>query len=562
MRFDDSLDTVLSADIDTSVGAQATWRQLVDLIGRRRATAVPEAMARLEVLRSRVPAKVRASSARMIEHASPPHYLVRFFAADEDDIAVPVLRGAQLADDEWLALLPGMTPRTRAVLRHRRDLSSTVTRALEQFGRADFVLTGAKPDIVVPPGTPLAPDSFVTLGEAARRSVPNISAVDEAPVPKSSGPFQVSELVARIAAYQRKREREPDARLASDCCVAEPYFHFETDAAGVVRWVEGVNRGPLIGLSLDLASSPVSSRVDGVAAGAFRRRASFTSARLMVEGNSDAGGDWRIDGFPMFDPHSGRFIGYRGTARRPRSDEEATPIDRTAMRPDGLRQLVHELRTPTTAIAGFAEMIESEILGPVPSPHRARAAAICEQARELLAAIDDLDLAARIEGKALNLRTERVAVVPLLSRVVADLGPLAELRGTQVALDPDMPDVEIAADERAVDRLIGRLLAALVAAGSRDEIIHVTARINLATVEIAFDRPAGLAVRGEDALLTIDGEDGPAEEGAPLLGTGFALRLVRNLAAELNGLFKIDERRLTLQLPAAETSPMERVSIN
>ena len=35
------------------------------------------------------------------------------------------------------------------------------------------------------------------------------------------------------------------------------------------------------------------------------------------------------------------------------------------MAPDSLRQLVHELRTPTNAIAGFAEMIETQMLGPV-----------------------------------------------------------------------------------------------------------------------------------------------------------------------------------------------------
>lgn len=560
MRFDDSLETVLAADIGTPAGAQAAWRQLVDLIGRRRVSCDAEALERLYQLRGRVSDKVRASSARALEYAASPFELVRFFAADDAEIAAPVLRGARLAEGEWIALLPTLTPRTRAVLRHRRDLAPAVVRALDSFGAADFVLAGeageAQP--AARPTAPLAPDSFVSLGEAARRSLPAVAEAAEATPARPSGPFQISELVARIAAYQRKRDRPPGDLI--ETARVRSGFHFETDAAGVVRWVEGVNRGPLIGLSLDLASSPGGSRVDGVASGAFRRRASFSSARLIVHGDSDAGGDWRIDGYPMFDPDSGRFIGYRGTARRPRSDEQATPVERAAMRPDALRQLVHELRTPTTAIAGFAEMIESQLVGPVASAYRARAATIRDQARDLLAAIDDLDLAARIEGKALDLHAGRVAIGPLLAHVAGDLAPLAELRGTRIALHP-AEDADVAGDERAVERLLGRLLAALVSVGSRDEAIHVVATRDAGEVLIAFDRPAALVVRGDEGALAIDGDDA-AGEGAPLLGTGFALRLVRNLAGELGGGFTIDERRLTLRLPAAETAGMEQASIN
>src|SRR3546814_5933795 len=106
-----------------------------------------------------------------------------------------------------------------------------------------------------------------------------------------------------------------------------------------------------------------------------------------------------------------RFAGYRGTARRPRADESAAP--RTAgIVPDSLRQLVHELRTPTSAIAGFAEMIEAEILGPVADPYRDRAAAIRRQARDLLVAIEDLDTAARLESRALDLRPARQSPRP------------------------------------------------------------------------------------------------------------------------------------------------------
>ncbi|HEU4961117.1 MAG TPA: HAMP domain-containing sensor histidine kinase [Sphingomonas sp.] len=575
MRFDDSLDTVLAADIVTPFGAETAWRQLIDLIGRRRAVASAEAMARLDTLRQRVPAAVRAASARALEHAEPPVEIVRLLALDTPEIAAPVLRGARLPAEDWIALLPSLGQHGRAVLRHRRDLDSLVEQALASFGHADFVLTAGeaasiaaeapKPKV---PNAPLGPSPFVSLGEAAltlpavTEALRHADAPNATPTAAPTGPFQISELVARIAAYQRQRDAA-SAEAASESAPARACdFRFETDASGVVRWVEGVSRAPLIGLSLDLASLPGGSRVDGIAAGAFRRRAAFANARLVVEGASDAAGDWRISGTPAFDPATGRFTGYRGTARRPRADEQAAPAGKVPLPPDSLRQLVHELRTPTNAIAGFAEMIECELLGPVSASYRERASVIRDHARDLLTAIEDLDLAARIEGKALDLRGGQLALRPLLDRIVGDLAPLAELRGAVVAIDPDLPPFDVVGDERAVERLVGRLMAALVAAGGRGETIRIEAAREDAHVAIRFDRPAALTVQEDDALLSIDTEQESAGEGAPLLGVGFALRLVRNLAAELGGSLQLSASRLTLRLPAAVTGDMGQASTN
>ena len=580
MRFDDSLETVLAADMSTPFGAASAWRQLVDLIGRRRFDPTLAAIDRLRALRGVVPITVRAASARALEHAAPPAALVQLFAEDDVDVAAPMLRGARLDAADWIALLPALGPRTRSILRHRRDLDEPVRRALESFGAVDFVLSGTTSEAAVenlpPPAIPMpvyGPHSFVSLAEAAK-GLPAVAEAlkhaEEAPpvLGEQGGPFQISDLVARIAAYQQQRGTtgsagEPlNGEPIAQAMRAEG-FRFETDAAGLVRWVEGVRREPLIGLSLDPAAPAGGSRVDGVAAGAFRRRAGFTNARLVVEGTSDAGGDWRMSAVPVFDPASGRFSGYRGTARRPRTDEQAALRAKPAMAPDSLRQLVHELRTPTTAIAGFAEMIESQMLGPVADTYRARAATILDQARELLSAIDDLDLAARIESNALDLRSGRLSLLPLLQRVADDLAPLADLRGTALAIDAGMPPVEITGDERAIERLIGRLMAALVAAGGRGETVGITAGSeDDKLVAIRFDRPAALAAYAEEALLAIDAESEADAEGAPLLGTGFALRLVRNLAVELGGSFTLGKLRLTLRLPIAVTQGMGQASSN
>ncbi len=845
MRFDDSLDTVLSADMSTAFGAQTAWRQLVDLIGRGRAPASEMAIARLRSIRPQVPSTIRAASARALAFARPPAPLVRLFAEEDLAISAPVLRMADLKADQWIAMLADLSPAARSVLRHRRDLPAEVTRALETYGPIDFILPASalepvidQPELVADPviadvadvaeaeaaqvevvdveagaeartelniveapvsaptaepaQTDAAAETYVEFGAAflaalaanipaqsplaqsatdgpppdggplaevaelpaaalavpsaaiayvpvpandiapavaeiapqpmdtpeaipeslpeqppahllesvsidwtaviaarpaepgravIKRRPPNVpptgpseppitviepsvvpqeamaaaplmsepaplalSVADDVPLPidppaqsgamsfvsiasvafglpivvealrhhdqstssdaeapvvearladpvtalapapadsasdapastpetvTPRGPFQISDLVARIDAFQRQRDEdghaEPGATIANDtgeALAAPEGFSFETDARGIMVWVSGVSRAALIGVSLDAGTAGAAAQVDGVAAGAFRRRSSFSQARLLVEGQSDAAGQWRISGVPAFDRATGRFTGYRGTARRPRADERAEPAHAgRSPATDSLRQLVHELRTPTTAIAGFAEMIEGELLGPVAGAYRDYAGTIRDQAMELLGAIDDLDTAARIEAHALDLRATDIPVALLLQRIALDLEPLAMLRGTALALDIAAGDVAIRGDDRAVDRLFARLLAALVAAGSAGETIAVRmGREGDETVAIHIDRPRALAAYAGDALLMIDAEAEAEATGAPLLGTGFALRLARNLAVELGGSLTIGVDRLTLRLPAAFTHEVGQAS--
>ncbi len=552
MRFDDSLKTVLAADTASAFGAASAWRQLVDLIGRGRAPATPEALDRLRSLRGRVPDGVRAASARALAFASPGPELVALFAEDELAVAAPVLRTAQLEGRDWEKLLPRLTPAQRSVLRHRRDLPGAAVRGLEQFGPVDFVLRYDAPAgsaAAVPVIPPVIEEPVAEAGPPA--AAEPLRQLDE-PVAEPVG-FRISDLVARIEAFNRDRDAVPPA---PETPAAPSAFRYETDAAGVIRWVDGVPRAAVVGTGFAHREG-AEPTVDGVASGAFRRRAAFRDARLLLGGASPAAGSWRISGEPLFDPATGRFTGYRGTARRPRADESARPRSPAA---DSVRALVHELRTPANAISGFAELIEREMLGAVPPVYRDRAGEIRLAAADLVDAIGDLDTAARIEGQALELRPAPTPLAPLLDRVVHDLEPLASLRGATVALAP-VPPLILDVDDRAADRLFGRLLSALVSSCARGERLQVLAmRDSEASVRVVFDRPAVLAAVTPDSLLSLDAEREAAVPGAPLLGTGFALRLAQNLAAELGGVLVIEAERLTLRLPAVVPFEMGRAS--
>lgn len=553
MRFDDSLKTVLAADASTAFGAQATFRQLADLIARGRVAADDETLGRLRGLRDQVPVTVRAAVARSFALGHPPVELVALFAQDEPGVASAALRAVRLPSDDWVALIPQLGPSGRATLRRREDLDEEVERALASFGSTDFTLAYTPtPSADTPAHSPvhspvlgLAESTAGLLAEAAASPASTDGDIDR----HSSGAsgFDIAELVDRIASYQQQRAVSPAAPIAP----VVDHFRFQTDAAGAIRWTDGAPRGALIGLALAQDDGAGTAQVDDVVRGAFRQRISFTDARLTLDVADSLAGEWRLSAVPLFDPVTGQFIGYHGAARRPRIDQVAARIAEKG-NAEGLRRLVHELRTPTNAIAGFSELIETQLLGPVAPPYREKAAAIRLLAADLVAAIEDLDLAARIEAHALELRPDVVELGPLLTRITADLEPLAGLRNCTLNLAPVEDSLAVVGDGRAIERLLNRLIATLVSSGQSAEVIQIAASWNgSAHAHVTVTCPRALAELPRDRLLNLDADSESQAPGAPLLGTGFALRLSQSLASQLGGRLAIAPDRMTLMLPTA-----------
>lgn len=555
-------------------------------------------LARLADLRASVPVEVRAASARMLAIAHPPIALIELFATDEHAVAAPLLRTIALADEAWLAILPRLTPGTRSVLRHRRDLSDAVMRGLESFGPVDFVLphleggkAAAQPvaavervdapspprvtaqrvepiveDVPPPPvvadAAPLsvlldplptqAATPFVALGQVAR-GLPFMAEALRHAEPAAAPPrYEIADLVARIDAFNQRRE-EVTGATHSDAGPA--HFDFDTDTTGLILGVEGVTRGPLVGVSIAETAMQGLAQFDGVAMGAFRRRSPFRDARLEIGGSSGAAGSWRVSAMPWFDPVSGEYRGYRGSGRRPRRDEMANATDMAGagdVSPsDSLRQLVHELRTPANAVAGFAELIESELLGPVAPVYRDRATAIRSMAADLLASVEDLDTAARIEGQVLELRPTVVPLSPLIQRVLAELRPLSELRRAEIRFDPPLSPIAALADDRASERLLARLFSVLLSNCVVGERLSATLAVDQGMAALKVDRPLSLTVETEAVLLSEAGEE-EQRDGGPLLGTGFSLRLIDKLGAEMGGGLTIGLHRVVLALPIGD----------
>ena len=548
MRFDDRIATVMAQPATHSSGRAAKWRQLVDLLAQRRgedpSDEAEQALAWLREHRSEMAARTRQEVAQSLagRHISP--LLFTYFAEDSPAVAAPLIAGVRLSAAEWVEILPTMSQTARSLLRNRRDLAPAVVQALASFGSSDL-------------GIPGAVDT-----EAATKVREPLNPAAEA------GEAQIRELVARIETFRKQRsvgEAEPHA----DGLAPVEAFRWETGGDGVILWVADAPRGPLVGQTIASIAEHGQFGVDGQAAGAFEKRAPFRDARFSVAGSGPASGDWRISGVPFFDPQSGVFLGYRGSARRPRLDEVARAQPEAAasaglfgtdLPADSLRQLIHELRTPLNAIVGFAEMIDGQYMGPAGANYRSRAAEIMEQATRLLSAVDDLDTAARIETQRLTLDQSSVDAVALLCRLHDAYERVAIQRGARISVEIMQGLPPAKAELGAAERMFARMLAATIGLAGDGEVIAASMALgNLGRKKmlcLAIDRPKAIEGLNEAALLDPGYSPEGDWPGAPALGLGFALRLVRNLAEAVGGGLHIGPQRFYLYLPPLEANEL------
>jgi signal transduction histidine kinase len=96
---------------------------------------------------------------------------------------------------------------------------------------------------------------------------------------------------------------------------------------------------------------------------------------------------------------------------------------------DFLSAMSHELRTPLNAIAGYVELLELGIRGPVTPAQAADLARIGHAQRVLLGLINDVLNFARLEAGRLELRDDRVPLAGVLEALDALVRPQVAARG-------------------------------------------------------------------------------------------------------------------------------------
>ncbi len=608
--------------VDNGARAMTQWTQLIDLLSQhpRRidSNLISDGLHKLRILMDLVDEKHKINSMHSImgRLESPP--LLQLLVGDTASVALNAIRAANFSDEQWSSLIPLLPSRTRGFLRNREDLGVKSKAALAIWASADFILPAREKseqeisakeesletelannisdnDSILLRDNLKELDETLILGVAdidniadkpkstgLSEAVPNklnISELSqEMPEATSVNRQRIDEIVKKIENLRSSREHYDAPQLpfeggfdAEARYVAEIYF--ATDSHGTINWVDGVPRGALAGTNIAEASYDDSPGTDAAGASSFRQRIAFENVRMKLCGSDIIEGDWRINAVPFFDSLSGRFKGYKGILRRPNIVETAGVIQGSHNRydsnfegesSDNLQQLIHELRTPLGAVIGFAEIIEQQLFGPASAEYRALAKTILEEGNRLLSGFDDLNIAAKIDSGNFQASLGLTNIDWLSKKIHITLQPLLE--SENITLDIIYGDNlrALMVDNEEAERLLVRLLSTLITASDSEETLigrWETLSGECPINQFSLTMPSQLQSMNEKQLLE-SGLEHTENHRSPLLGLGFSLRLVRNLANNLGGSLLFYNDIVILTLPAFKERFIEKAENN
>lgn len=375
--------------------------------------------------------------------------------------------------------------------------------------------------------------------------------------PDDSGRSEISALVERIAAFKRARggpitdsDRSPRLPLGETEQAQErriTAFAFAADASGRIEWADAEVAAMVFGARLVALPIPGRSAALGEIERAVAQRQPIFEALTHLHGAPAVSGEWIVDAQPRF-TDEGNFSGYVGRFRRPAPDG-TDQRDRTTREADRIRQLLHELRTPVTAVQGYAEVIQQQLFGPAPHEYRALAAEIAADGARILAGFDQLDRLARLESGALEIEQGET---DLAGTARATIGQIARvLANRMAAIDLDAEQAYVPIDTNEAEAFLWRFFATIAAGCDAGEVLDSSLLRNGDNAMLACDLPGQLA--DEQDVFTADAKPLGSSLHTGLFGAGFTLRLLRAEARSAGGDLVRRGSRLELTLPLVNT---------
>jgi signal transduction histidine kinase len=200
-----------------------------------------------------------------------------------------------------------------------------------------------------------------------------------------------------------------------------------------------------------------------------------------------------------------------------------------------LTTLSHELRTPLNAIAGYAQLMEMGVRGPVTRQQAEDLRRILRSEQHLLGLINELLSFARVERGEVTI--EMVPVLPMdaVREVIELVDPLATEKGLTVSVECPDASLRAMADPDKLRQILVNLLSNALKFTPSGGAIRVTCdsnddRATIAVSDTGIGIPHAKQREVFDPFVQVDRGAGTSSEGI-----GLGLAISRSLARAMNG---------------------------
>jgi PAS domain S-box-containing protein len=220
-----------------------------------------------------------------------------------------------------------------------------------------------------------------------------------------------------------------------------------------------------------------------------------------------------------------------------------------------LATMSHELRTPLNAIAGYVDLLDMGVRGPLNEQQRKDLARIKHSEDTLLRLIDDVLSFAKLESGRVEYHYDDVRLDDFLASLETFVAPRVSAKGLTYRVDPCGADIVVSIDRAKVEQIALNLLSNAIKFTERG-VIEVDCLTDDVKIRVRVrDTGCGIAPEFTDSIFEpfVQGDRSLTRTAG---GTGLGLSISRQLAREMDGDIYVDSTvgsgsTFTLELPRA-----------
>jgi signal transduction histidine kinase len=217
--------------------------------------------------------------------------------------------------------------------------------------------------------------------------------------------------------------------------------------------------------------------------------------------------------------------------------EEARHLAEEANRAksDFLAVMSHELRTPLNAIAGYTELLEIGIHGPLTDAQRDALQRISRNQAHLLTLIDDVLRYAQLEAGKVEFALRTVPMEDVLAELETFFEPQIRAAGLEFVRNTHTPRLAVVADPDKLHQILLNLISNAIKFTPQGGRITLASRTEGGLVHITV-QDTGIGIDAEFLDAVFDPFfQGNRRTNRPASGVGLGLAISRDLARGMGG---------------------------